>query len=239
MTVTAVDIANMALSVLDEAPIGSLEDNDKAARLCKLHYETTREAELSKHSWAFAIKTATLTGIDTDSDATGESLDWQFDLPADCLRLLPLTYDNTLTGVPISWELRDGKLYSDQESPRKVRYIANLTDPDDWNALFTEVMMAALSVKLALPLTHKTGMLQVAQQAYDRALEAALAVTPSNAPPPSTTPGGTASAATTATGERRWPPFTPPPTPSCVARFRRGCMRAPRWSFTAPDWPAA
>jgi len=171
---TRVDVANMALAMMDETPIASLEDNDKAARLCNLHFETTREAELTAHAWAFAISTAELTGIDTGTGAG--TLAWSYDLPADCLRLLPLTYDNALSGVPISWERRDGKLFSDQESPRKVRYIANLTDPDDWNALFTEVVAAALALKIAHALTHKSGMIEIAQRAYDRALERAMAV---------------------------------------------------------------
>lgn len=171
---TRVDVANMALALLDEAPITSLEDNNKAARLCNLHFETTREAEMMLHAWVFAVKTAELPGTDIDSGSG--TLNWSYDIPADCLRLLPLTYDNTLHGVPISWEQRDGKLYSDQESPRGVRYIANLTDPDDWNAMFTEVLAAALAVKIAHPMTHKQSFVQVAQAAYDRALARALRV---------------------------------------------------------------
>lgn len=169
---TQVDIANMALALLDEAPIDSLEDDSKAARLCKIHFETTREAELMLHAWAFAIKTGELTGTDTDSGSG--TLNWEYELPADALRVLPLTYDNTLRGVPISWEVRDGNLYSDQSSPRGVRYIGNFTDPDDWNALFIEALAAALAVKIAHPMTHKQSFVQVAQQAYERAIRRAM-----------------------------------------------------------------
>ena len=49
-------------------------------------------------------------------------------------------------------------------------------DPDDWSAAFTEVLVAALAVKIAHPLTHKTGMIEIAQRAYDRALEEARRV---------------------------------------------------------------
>jgi hypothetical protein len=172
--VTRVDVANMALSLLDEAPIDSLEDNHKAARLLNTHFETTREAELSMHSWVFAIFTEDLTG--TDLDTGSGTLNWQYTLPAAALRVLPLTYDNTLHGVPISWEQRGNILYSDQSSPRGVRFIGNLTDPDDWSPLFTEAFAAALATKIAYPLTHKTGMVQVAQQAYDRAISRARRV---------------------------------------------------------------
>jgi hypothetical protein len=166
---TETDIANMALALMDEAPITSLEDNNKAARLAKLHYETCREAELMLHSWQFAIRTEEITGTDIDSE-NYSGLHWEYDTPADMLRLLPLTYDNELSGIPISWEQRDGKLYSDQSSPRSIRYIANLTDPDDWNSLFIEALAAAIAIKVAYALTHKTSMVEIAQRAYDRAL---------------------------------------------------------------------
>lgn len=173
MAVSPEDIANMALAVLDEQPIDSLEDDYKSARLLNLHFDLTREAELSKHNWTFAIFTESLVG--TDLDTGSGTYNWQYPLPADCLRVLPLTYDGEPHGIPISWRQEAGYIYTDQSTPRIIRYIANLTEPNDWDVLFTEVLVAALAVKVALPLTHKAGMVQIAQQAYDRTLEAALA----------------------------------------------------------------
>lgn len=171
MPVTSTDIANMALGVLDEAPIVNISDDNTAARLCNRHYDQTRKAELQKHAWVFAITSDELTGTDLD---TGDgTLNWSFAVPAAALRILPLTYDGEPQGIPISWRREGSVILTDQESPRIVRYITDVTNPDNFNALFTEVLVAALAVKIALPLTHKTGMLQIAQQAYDRALDAA------------------------------------------------------------------
>lgn len=171
MSVTPEDIANQAIAILDEAPITSLDDDDKVARLLNLHFDLTVEAELQKHAWVFAITSDEVVGTDLDTGAG--TLNWSYDIPADALRILPLTYNGEPDGVPISWRREGDKILTDQPSPRIIRYIANLTDPNDWDAVFTEVLVAALAVKIALPLTHKTGMLQVAQTAYDRALEAA------------------------------------------------------------------
>lgn len=174
MAITPVDIANMAIGVLEEAPINSLDDDFKAARLLNLHYDLTIEAELAKHAWVFAILSASVEGSDTGSgDGT---LKYVYELPADCIRPLPLTYDGEPDGIPITWRQESGLIYTDQSSPRIIRYIANLTDPNDWDALFTEVVVAALAVKIALPLTHKSGMIQVAQTAYDRAIAKAFRV---------------------------------------------------------------
>lgn len=171
MAITPLDIANMALAVLDEAPIDSLDQDVKAARLLNLHMDLTREAELTKYTWVFAILRATVLGAATGSDC---GLDVAYELPADCLRPLPLTQDGEPDGVPISWRQEAGLIYCDQTGPLTIRYIANLTDPNDWDALFTEVLVAALAIKVAHPLTHKSGMIDIARSAYDRALDAAL-----------------------------------------------------------------
>lgn len=173
MPVTPEDIANMALALLDEAPIVSLDDDNRAARLINTHYDLTRQAELMKHSWAFAMLTASLNGTDTGSGS--DTLNWAYELPPDCLKVLPLTYDGEASGIPISWQVKDGQIFTDQESPRKITYIANLVDPDDWDATFTEVLAAALAIKVAHPITKKAGMIEICQRAYDRALKDALA----------------------------------------------------------------
>jgi hypothetical protein len=172
MAITPLDIANMALAVLDEAPIDSLDQDVKAARLLNLHFDLAREAELTRHAWVFAILAASVAGADTGSgDCT---LNVAYELPADCLRPLPLTANGEPDGVPISWRQEAGLIYSDRSGPLIIRYIANLTDPNDWDALFTEVLVAALAIKIAHPLTHKAGMIDIARSAYDRAFDAAF-----------------------------------------------------------------
>ncbi|MER8938728.1 hypothetical protein NKH82_04375 [Mesorhizobium sp. M0915] len=172
MAIEPLDVANMVLAVFDEAPIDSLDQDVKAARLLNLHFDLTREAELTKYAWVFAILSASVVGTDT---GTGDcTLNWVYELPADCLRPLPLTHNGDPGGVPISWRQEAGLIYSDQSSPRIIRYIANLTDPNDWDALFTEVLVGALAIKVAHPLTHKASMIDIARSAYDRALDAAF-----------------------------------------------------------------
>lgn len=172
MAITPFDIANMAIAVLDEAPIASLDEDVKVARLLNLHYDLTREAELSKHAWVFAILREEVEGSDTGSG--NGTLNYAYEVPPDALRVLPLTFNGEPNGIPISWRQEAGLIYSDQESPRIIRYIANLTDPNDWDALFTEVLVAALAVKIAHSLTQKSGMIEIARAAYERALSEAF-----------------------------------------------------------------
>jgi hypothetical protein len=167
---TETDIANLALAVLDEAPIAAIADDNTAARLCNRHFAQTRKAELAKHDWAFAIKTDSVTGTDTGEG----TLNWSYTYPTGALRILPLTYDGEPDGIPISWRQEGTVILSDQDSPRKISYIEDKTDPTVWPPLFTEVFVAALAIKITVPMTHKSGMLDVAKAAYQTALQDAL-----------------------------------------------------------------
>ncbi|TIP65413.1 MAG: hypothetical protein E5X55_34845, partial [Mesorhizobium sp.] len=114
-----------------------------------------------KHGWVFAILAAVVAGSDTGSGAG--TLNFAYELPVDCLRVLPLTHNGEPDGVPIAWRQEAGLIYCDRPGPMIIRYVANLTDPNDWDATFTEVLVAALAVKIAHPLTHKAGMIDIAR----------------------------------------------------------------------------
>lgn len=174
MALTPEDIANMALGVLDEAPIDSLVEDCKAARLLNLHYEQTRMAELKKNTWVFAILTVSINSAEVEGgDGVGR---YSYALPADALRVLPVTDNGEPDGYALPWRQEAGFIYSSKEGPRRIRYVGNLIDPNDMDPLFIEVWTAALAVKVAHALTHKTGMIDVARNAYQTALDEARRV---------------------------------------------------------------
>lgn len=164
-----VDIANMALGILTESPIDSLDEDSRAARMCNLHFDTVREAELTKREWVFARKTALVEPVALDYTTDGWS--WSYELPSDALRLLP---DDC--GFAGPWRQEGSTVTTIEGGARLVRYIANLIDPNDWPAVFTDVLVAALAVKIAHPITAKTTMVELAKQSYREAVGQAQAV---------------------------------------------------------------
>jgi hypothetical protein len=165
---TEIQVVNMALGLLEEAPIVALSDDNKGARLCNLHYAQVRQAELTRHVWGFSIAKASVTGTDLD---TGDgTLNWSYSVPAAALRILPLTHDGEPHGIPINWRRQGDVILSDHETPIIIRYVQDMTDPTDWPPLFVDVVATALAVKISLPLTHKSGMVQMAREAYQVAL---------------------------------------------------------------------
>jgi hypothetical protein len=171
---TVEDVANMALGILVEAPIDTLDDDTKAARLLNLHYETTRQSELMKNPWAFAIFRAEL---DAALDApTSDIYGYGYEVPTDALRVLPLTDTGEAEGARIPFKLEGGLILTNYSAPRLVRYIGNMTEPDDWDPLFVEALAARLAMKIARPLTNKPSVLQGAQLVYNEAISEARRV---------------------------------------------------------------
>lgn len=164
----------MALAVLDEAAIDSLDEDVKAARLLNLHFDLTCEVELKKHTWVFAILTSLVDSSEVEGGCgIGR---YSYPVPPDALRVLPLTENGEPDGPRLPWRQEAGLIYCGKPGPRRIRYIGNLIDPNDWDSLFTDVLVAALAVKIAHPLTHKTGMIDVARNAYKTAIDDAKRV---------------------------------------------------------------
>jgi len=168
------DIGNMALDLLTESPIDSFDDDTKAARLLKRHFETTREAELTANNWRFAILRASL---EEDAAPPASSVySHQYLRPDDALRILPLTYGGEPEGRPIDHTIEGDYILTRVSGTLPVRYIGNLIDPNDFTALFTDVLAAALAIKIGHTLTGKASLVELSTNAYDRALRRAQAV---------------------------------------------------------------
>jgi hypothetical protein len=163
-------ICNLALDLLAEAPIASLADDRRIARWCARNYDTARDSLLRKAPWRFAIKLAELPA------ATAPVFGWAnaYDLPADCLRALPLTVNGAPEGAIIASEVIGRRLETDAAAPLRLRYIFRNTDVADYPADFVEALSAALAMKMAHWLTGKSGYFQIAQTVWREALNNAV-----------------------------------------------------------------
>lgn len=167
---TETDICNLALDILKEAPISSIDDQRPIGKWCKRNFATQRDAALSVASWNFA---RTRAAISADATAPDFGWDYAYTLPGACIRALPLTYDGTVEGAPVAHEVERGKILTNLAGPIKVRYIERVESYDAYHPLFIDYLSARLARRMAHWLTGKTSFLQVAaglmQQAWTEA----------------------------------------------------------------------
>jgi len=148
---STVDICNAALTKLGESRITDLSDDVKGAREMNAVYDLRRKALLRAYLWSFSMERVSLTAL---ADAPDWGYTVQYQLPADCLRVVQVSDTWDVPGMADYMNGPDMELYriegrtirTDLSAPLPLRYVKNVTDPNQFDALFVE----ALSDDLAL-----------------------------------------------------------------------------------------
>lgn len=145
---TLVDIFNQAIVLCgSEAVLATVDDANKEARLCRLHYDQTRRACLQRHVWKFST-----TRVNLDQD-TSETPPFGFT----ARHLLP---DNYIRMVQFNenWDekwTREGRyLLSYNAAQIKLRYVFDEILIEKWDPLFADALVAELADRICYALTQ-------------------------------------------------------------------------------------
>lgn len=176
-----VAIYNMALDMLDEAPVTGPSDDTRAARLLARNYAQTRDEVLRAHPWNFAVTRALLAAA-----SAAPAFGWTraFPLPADCLRLLPVVSGGRLDGAPVAHEIEGGAVLTDALAPLAVRYVRRIGNPSEFDPLFARALAARLAVYVGHVLTGKQSYVERIGRIYDDILVEARRIDALEATPP-------------------------------------------------------
>jgi hypothetical protein len=161
---SAVDICNRALSRVGEARITSLADDSKQARACTSAYAAVRDEVFRAHPWNSAITRTSLAKL---SSSPSFGYDDEYQLPADCLRVVEV-YDSVYP-----WVVEGKKLLSDEGSPISIRYVKREEDPNQWDSLVASAVAARLAVELCEELTQSNTKHNILQEEYKFILSSA------------------------------------------------------------------
>lgn len=156
-----VEICNRALQRLGAKRITSLTEDSVNARACNLAYELLRDAELRKHPWNFAIERAALAADATEPEWGRSNA---FQLPSDFVRLLPPYPEDNVNDR--DWQIEGQKIYTDEGDPLYIRYIKQVTDPNQMDPLFREALSASIAYELCEELTQSNSKKADAKAGY-------------------------------------------------------------------------
>lgn len=159
-----VDICNLALTRVGTGIITTLDENSKAASLCRLHYPRARNACLRAHPWNFSIKRATLA---QSSTAPAFEFERKFALPNDCLRVIRTDWEATPFSGPAIYGFPGENGYGGAQTPYRINgrfletnattvsieYVAEVTDPNQFDELFTDMVAQRLAAEICIALT--------------------------------------------------------------------------------------
>jgi len=142
MAVSNTSIANRALQLLGARRIESLAEDSTNAKAMNAAFEPLRKALLRKHQWNFATKRASIAADSTETLYEGLN---RFRLPDDFLALRRRQTTATRTDRQ-DWQIEGNFIVTSDSAPLEIRYTYDVTDPAQFDSLFTEL----LAVELAL-----------------------------------------------------------------------------------------
>jgi len=157
MALSKVGIANLALQKLGAKRIESFTQDHPNARSINAAYDFVRRKELGAHRWGFATRRASIAA---DASQTSWGTHNRFTLPNDYLYLI--LDDETV--YPVDWQIEsatDGTfVITDDAAPLNIRYVADVDDPNYYNALFADVFVCALAHHCCEEITGSTSKRQ-------------------------------------------------------------------------------
>ena len=169
---TETDICNLALDILKEAEISSINEARPIARWCKRNFEVERDAALAVAPWVFAIKRAALP------QGTAPAFGWEYGytLPADYIRSLGFNYDGGFNYPRLRHQIEGGVLMTNQGGVANMRYIYRNVNYGAYPATFIRYLAARMASRAAHWITGKTSYVQIAAgMMEDARIEAWLA----------------------------------------------------------------
>jgi hypothetical protein len=155
---SVIDVCNRALDKLGQSPITSLEDGNKAANLCNRTWPVVRNRLLRSYPWNFAVKRDS-TAPESDTPSWGAT--YQHSLPADCLRLIEILDVRTT-----EYEVEGNKILCDDEV-LYIRYIREVTDPNEFDALFLDAAASLMAFEMCEALTQSNTKKDVLWNEYN------------------------------------------------------------------------
>ena len=160
-----VDIINSALNMIGASNIISRGEDSKSARVANQRYDYVRDAVLRAHPWNCAVARR---AVAADSDTPAFGYTYQFTLPTDpyCLRVLGLDY------MDVDFVVEGRKIHSD-ESTINLRYIARLTDLNEYDQLLIEAIAARLAADISFALVQSTSLTGSLFSIYEQKLSEA------------------------------------------------------------------
>jgi len=163
-----IDIWNMALANIGQTQVTSIAENSRAANVCRVFYNNSRDFVLQDFDWSFAERRAALALI----DYTPTGYEYAYSPPADWLRSRRI-YQEAVGADPIQFienatDALDGvMIFTDQLDPVLI-YTAAITVPNVFSPAFTVALSWKLAADIAFTITKNLSVQTQALGIYER-----------------------------------------------------------------------
>lgn len=142
-----------ALGVGSETEITSPTDPRPLAKKIRAAWNINRRAAIREGSWNFAMKRVSLPAL-LEAPAFGFS--WQFQLPADFLRLIEVHGTDTRYLTETEFQIEGRKILCSRAAPLPIRYQADVVEPSLWDDTFAAAFGQRIACEIGRSIAGST-----------------------------------------------------------------------------------
>lgn len=162
---TQIQVYNLALILLENQPVSSITQNNRALTQFNAVWDKVRRSELAKHPWRFAIQMVQLQASGTPPLFDRANA---YPLPGDFLAMAPRLPEDNYPGS--DWQIQGTSVISRDDAPINVRYVADMPNPGTWDELFADVIAARLAQVCCGAINNSNSKQAHADEAYQAAM---------------------------------------------------------------------
>ncbi len=162
---SAVDIANSALNNIGASTINSLTEDSVAARIVNQRYVFVRDAVFRSHPWNCLVRRASLA---QNSTAPTWGYTYAYNLPTDPYWLRVLRLEK----LDLDYKVEGRTIVSDEQT-MKIKFIARVTDPNEYDTLLVESIAARLAADICYGITNSNALVANMVALYESKLKEA------------------------------------------------------------------
>ena len=145
---TKTEVVNMALNRIGAARINDYDtSNQSQAITARLQYDQTVLALLESFDWPFARARVSLS---QDTETPDFEWSYQFHLPSDFLKAREDYQTSDFRAEKQRWTIEGDKWLTDNTTV-ELKYIRNIESVNEYDPLFTEVLVLQLALKFIAP----------------------------------------------------------------------------------------
>lgn len=171
-----VAIANLAaITIGTAARLTTPADNTVLGRAVASVWDIERQAALRDGAWNFAMKRAALPAL---AEPPVHQFTTRFQLPADCIRLIEI-YDLHRD----EWQVEGRAINADMTGPLKIRYLADITEPSEFDPLFAKAFALRIACAIGNRIAGSAFKEELNREKYMMALAEARRVDAMENPP--------------------------------------------------------
>lgn len=156
-----------------------MTEDTTAGRACNRVYAQARDSELRAHPWSFAR-----TRVKIAADSTDPTFGYakRYALPADYIRMLPTNGTNA-SNVQDDFQIEGRFVLTNSSSPINFVYMKQVTDENEFDKLFVELLIARIARDIAEKVTQSNTKKNEAENHYFRVKADARRVNAFERPP--------------------------------------------------------